>query len=238
MKTCPQCGKSFPDEYLFCLSDGTPLNADRTIPYEEPTLIRHEEPTVVRPPANRRRSAASTILLFVLAGILTLALGAAIGVLYVFWPRQAAVEQTKANDASPTPTVNRQVTEPKQTSETNTRPQRTPTPAEEEDTPTQEEPPAPPDDEPVTDPGRTRISFRRGRAEETVSGNISSTRSFVLYAKNGQNLTARVRSDDRCVSFDGGSARLSQPTDDGDNVISIVNNCGEPARFSLSVSIR
>jgi len=26
MKTCPECGRNFPDEYSFCLDDGLPLS--------------------------------------------------------------------------------------------------------------------------------------------------------------------------------------------------------------------
>ena len=83
-----------------------------------------------------------------------------------------------------------------------------------------------------------RISFRRGRAEETVTGSVNNFRSFVLYAKDGQDLTARIRSEGRCVTFDGGLSRLSYPTDEGDNELSIVNNCDTPANFTMSVSIR
>src|SRR5215218_213335 len=113
MKTCPQCGKTYPDEYAFCLSDGAPL------PLPQPTFT-DEQPTVVRPPAVRKGIAASTIVLFILASILTLALGAAIGVLYVFWPRQAANEEAKSNTASPTPSTSRPVSEPAKTPEATT----------------------------------------------------------------------------------------------------------------------
>ena len=230
MKTCPQCGRTYPAEYAFCLSDGAPLNSPQPI-------LSDETPTVVRPPASSKKIATSTILLFILAAVLTLALGATVGILYVFWPRQAAVEQTKANEALPTPTPTRPVSEPKQTPETNTRPKPTATPAPENNQATDEPPPPPIVDYPP-DPGTARISFRRGRADETISGSVNNSRSFVLYAKNGQNLTARVRSTDQCVTFDGGATRVNYPTSEGDNVISIANNCDTPAKFSLTVTIR
>ena len=234
MKTCPQCGKTYPDEYAFCLSDGAPLNLP-------PPNFSDEQPTVVRPTAPRKRPATSTILLFILAGLLTLALGAAAGVLYVFWPRQASNETAKTNTStSPTPSpANRTASEPKETPENNTRPQPTPSPTPSpDDRPPTSQPPEPPDTDYGPDPGTTRISFRRGRAEETVTGSVNNFRSFVLYAKNGQDLTARIRSDRRCVTFDGGNSRISYPTDEGDNELSIVNNCDTPANFTLSVSIR
>jgi hypothetical protein len=229
MKTCPKCGRTFPAEYAFCLSDGAPLTSPQPV-------VSDEVPTVVRPPTPRNKIPTSTILLFILAGVLTLALGATVGVLYVFWPRQTGVEQAKANVASPTPAPTRPVVEPKQTPETNTRPKLTPTPAADEN-PVTDEPPYPPVVD-APDPGTTRITFRRGRADETVSGSVSNSRSFVLYARNGQNLSARVRSNNQCVTFDGGSTRINYPTSDGDNVISVANNCDSPASFSLTVTIR
>ncbi|HUR99459.1 MAG TPA: hypothetical protein VMZ26_15450 [Pyrinomonadaceae bacterium] len=236
MKTCPQCGKTYPDEYAFCLSDGAPLNTPRAA---QPVWA-DEQPTVVRQPVVRKRRATGAILLFVLAGLLMLALGAAAGVAYVFWPRQASNEEAKTNTPSATPSSNRNMPDPRPSPETNSRPQRsatpTPSPANNRATPPEESPPPPDADAP--DPGRTRISFQRGRADETVSGRINNIRSFVLYAKNGQSLTARIRSDKQCVTFDGGSPRISYPTDEGDNVISIVNNCDSPAHFSMSVNIR
>ncbi|MEP6703663.1 MAG: hypothetical protein ABJB34_02545 [Acidobacteriota bacterium] len=231
MKTCPQCGKTYHDDYAFCLSDGAPLNP------VQPISI-HEEPTVVRASPVRKGPAKGTIVLFIVACFLTLALGAAIGVLYTFWPSKAGTDQAKVNELSPTPLAPRSVSEPKQTPEANTRPQRSPTPADAEK-PKVDEPPTPPNDEPEAegDPGQTRISFRRGRADETISGTISNTRSFVLYAKSGQNLTARVRSNNQCVSFDEGSPQITYPTSEGDNVVTVVNNCDARAKFSLSVNI-
>ena len=228
MKTCPQCGKTYPDEYAFCLSDGAPLNAPAPV---------DEEPTVVRPHSRTsQRMAMSTILLFILAGILTLALGATIAILYAFWPRLGAVEQAKTTEATPTatPTPNRPEPSPSPTAP----PQRpAPPPTPEEDGTTLEET-APAVDAPTTDPGRTRITFGRGRIEETLSGSVSRNRSFVLYAKSGQNLTARVRSEEDCVQIDGESPRISYETNAGDNVINLVNTCDAPARFTMSVRIR
>jgi hypothetical protein len=229
MKTCPQCGRTYPAEYAFCLSDGAPLGSPQPI-------IADETPTVVRPPAGHKRIATSTILLFILAGVLTLALGATVGILYVFWPRQPGVEQAKTNQASPTPSASRTASDLKPTPEASTtpKPTQTPTPRNNSET---DAPPEPPVDY-AADPGSTRISFKRGRAEETVSGSVTSSRSFVLYAKSGQNLSARVRSADRCVTFDGGETRINYPTEEGDNVIGVANNCDAPAKFSLTVSIR
>lgn len=227
MKSCPQCGRSFPDEYSFCLSDGTTLNP-------EPARV-DEEATVVRP-QTRDRIKTSTILLFTLAVILTLTLGATIGVLYVFWPRQQTAQQSQSEKASPTPTVTPQEPQSTPTPERTIQPRRTPAPSL-QNTPT---PPRPLGDGPelASDPGVTRISFRPGRASDTVSGSVVKNRAYVLYAKNGQNLTATVRSNAGCVTFDGGSPRITYSTKEGDNALTLVNNCGEPRPFRLTVRIR
>jgi len=226
MKNCPKCGQSFLDEYLYCLSDGTPLVAQASPP---------EELTVIRKP-KREGMKTSTVLLFILAGVLTLALGATIGVLYVFWPRQTAVEQVQRNGASERPAANQRQSQPTVTPEPTVQPERTPTPKKEDSPPPQRpSPPAPTD---AGDPGPTRISFRAGRVSETLTGTVSNFRTYLLYAKDGQTLTASVRSDDDCATFDGGSTRISYPTGSGDNPIPLVNNCDGQARFTLTVSIR
>ena len=225
MKSCPQCGRSFPDEYSFCLSDGTTLISDPVRVDEEATVLR---------PKSRDRIKTSTILLFILAVILTLTLGATIGVLYVFWPRQQTAQQSEVANASPVPTLTPRQSTP--TPERTIEPKRTPVQST-ENTPTQ---PSPPDDDPAlpVDPGVTRISFRPGRVGETVSGSVTKNRTYVLYAKSGQNLIATVRSNSGCVTFDGGSPRITYPTKEGNNALTLVNNCGDPKPFRLTVRIR
>lgn len=226
MKSCPQCGRSFPDEYSFCLSDGTTL-------ISEPVRI-DEEATVVRP-QTRDRLKTSTILLFILAVILTLTLGATIGVLYVFWPRQQTAQQSQVANASPAPTPTPRP-QPTPTPERTIEPKRTPVPSTENTS----VPPRPPSTGPAlpADPGVTRISFRPGRVGDTLSGSVIKNRTYVLYAKNGQNLIATVRSNGGCVTFDGGSPRITYPTKEGDNTLTLVNNCGDSKPFRLTVRIR
>jgi len=225
MKSCPQCGRSFPDEYSFCLSDGTTLISDPVRVDAEATVVR---------PQKRDRIKTSTILLFTLAVILTLTLGATIGVLYVFWPRQQAAEQSRIEEASPSPTATPREPPSTATPERTIQPKRTPVPST-ENTPT---PPRPSGDGPAADPGVTRITFRPGRISDTVSGSVIKNRAYVLYAKNGQNLIATVRSNGGCVTFDGGSPRISYPTKEGNNALTLVNNCGDPKPFRLTVRIR
>ena len=200
----------------------------------EPVRV-DEDATVVRP-QTRDRIKTSTILLSILAVILTLTLGATIGVLYVFWPRQPTVQQTRTEEASPTPAVTPREPQSTPTPERTSQPKRTPASSPENTSP---RPRLPGDgNESGTDPGVTRIAFRPGRISETVSGNVVKNRRYVLYAKNGQSLMAIVRSNGGCVTFDGGSPRITYPTKEGDNVLTLVNNCGDPKPFRLTVRIR
>lgn len=83
-----------------------------------------------------------------------------------------------------------------------------------------------------------RIKFRRGSVEETVSGNIGSERSFVLYTLSGQYLSASVNSGNGCVVFANGSTSTTYTTSKGDSYLRLKNNCGGGASFSLTVYIR
>jgi hypothetical protein len=53
MKQCPQCRQTYPDDTLFCLSDGTPLsfinNAPEEVTVFQPTQPTQEQITVVKP---------------------------------------------------------------------------------------------------------------------------------------------------------------------------------------------
>ena len=88
------------------------------------------------------------------------------------------------------------------------------------------------------DPPTARISFQRGASQATVSGAVSSQRSYVLSARSGQYLSASVNSYRGCVTFSNGSSAPSYTTGSGDNRVTVVNRCGGQSRFSLTVSIR
>jgi len=229
MKSCPVCGRTFPDEYSFCLTDGTPLAGIESLS-EEATVV-------IKRPAIKRYS-GRRILVFVLAALLCLSLGATAAVLYFFWPRQSANGDQPIATASPTPTVDASTPKPQRTT-----PEPTPSPRERvaDQTPVNRaevgspEPPIPLD---VPDPGPTRISFRPGRVQQTVSGSVSDRRSFILSARAGQRLSANVTSAGDCVNFATGDATVGQTTHAGDNRLTILNSCGRPTRFTLTVSIR
>jgi len=83
-----------------------------------------------------------------------------------------------------------------------------------------------------------RISFRRSTFGETVSGVVTKGRSYVFAAKGGQFLSATLSSTNSCVVFNSGSMTVNFTTVSGDNSLTVVNNCGGTATFSLAVEIR
>ena len=86
---------------------------------------------------------------------------------------------------------------------------------------------------------QTRIRFVRGRTSATVSGRLASggTRRYVLGATRDQQLTGNISSRGDCVKFSEGSTSLNLTTRRGDNRISITNDCGRPANYTMTVSI-
>ena len=229
MKSCPHCQRTFPDEYSFCLSDGTPLHA---IPDME------EEPTVLRAAAsNVERRSGRSILVYILAALLSLSLGITVAVLYFLWPRQPLLDtarNTNSSAASPTPTSipspsasAERVTRGPASSNSNTGPRDQVV----EDNSLPHEPATP-------DPGPTRIVFRPGRVEETTSGQVNDRRSSLLYPRSGQQLIAQIRSAGDCVNFDTGDSSLRYTTNSGNNELIVLNSCDRPASFRLSVTIR
>ena len=86
---------------------------------------------------------------------------------------------------------------------------------------------------------QTRIRFARGRTSASVAGQLGgrATRTFVLGARSGQNLSGNVSSRNGCVKFTEGSTSNSFTTQSGDNFLSITNYCGRSTSFVLTVSI-
>lgn len=82
-----------------------------------------------------------------------------------------------------------------------------------------------------------RISFGRGNTEETISGVVARSKSYVLKASAGQYLAATLTSNG-CVVFSTGSTSMNYVTANGDNWITVTNNCGSQTPFNLTVSVR
>lgn len=91
---------------------------------------------------------------------------------------------------------------------------------------------------------QTRISFRRGSTSASVSGNLApgAERRYVLTARSGQRLNARISSGNRQVIFgDAGEAIITTNyfvTKNGDNELVVLNNGNKATKFTLTVSIR
>jgi hypothetical protein len=247
MKRCPKCSHVYADDMSFCLSDGTPLVALLDDP-DEPTVVRPLRKEAVTQPA-----AASGLWLKILAAVVVLFFGLIVvaGVAaWILWPRDVVVvpNGNNSNVLTPTPTPIRTLTpvptatgsgivdtEREKLEQERTR-------LEEERRRLEEEkrrPPATPDPPPrVNDPGTARISFRRGGIGETVSGLIGRQRSYVLRTLNGQYLSASVHSTDGCVTFTDGGSSTGYPTRSGDSFLHLRNNCSEPVRFRMSVTVK
>ncbi len=251
MKRCPRCSQIYTDDLSFCLSDGTPLIAL----LEEP-----EQATVVgsgRQKHAAQSTASSGLWLKLLAGLAVLVFGfIALGgiALWVFWPRDIVVvpgngnisnvstptpipTSTRTPTPTPVPTATRDDTIDTEREKLDQERKR----LEEERRRLEEEkrkPPVTPEPPRFNDPGTTRIAFRRGSVGETVSGTVGRQRSYVLRTMAGQYLSASVRSPGGCVTFSDGGSSTGYSTRSADSFLYLRNNCGEPSRFSMSVTVR
>ena len=242
MKRCPQCGQTYTDDLMYCLTDGTPLTQHFPEP-EQPTLVRAKKTGGVSPVFKYLTVALLLVLVLLAAG--------GIGLFYVFQHRAAITpaNNTGTNTVSfrtPTPSSTPDQTEAqvnsnlqKQQDDLEREKQRL---AEErrqlEEARRNQANTAVPEPPPASDPGRTRITFGRGRVSDTTSGTIVRSRSFVLRTLSGQRLHARVRSPEGCVEFDNGSNSISFDTAEGDSTIRLRNNCDRPIAFVLVVAVR
>jgi len=85
----------------------------------------------------------------------------------------------------------------------------------------------------------TRIEFRPGAVSATAVGTVDEEATFVLRAKSGQTLSARLTSPNACIKFeDGDSTSMTSETDSGDNYITVTNTCGKPTSMVLSVTVK
>lgn len=237
MKRCPQCQQTFSDENIFCLSDGTPLALFFEV---------RDEATVIRPfpfvqsPVEPIRKGVNPIFAYLAIGLLALVAGGGI----VLWLKSENKFSPSAKNEIANVVANK---EPDFVSPQNANLQDEQAYIEKERQKLANErrklealknKPV----EPLTitsgKPPTARINFRKGSMQETISGSVGSERSFVLRTKSGQYLSASVSSNDGCVVFRGGSASTSYTTINGDNRLSLVNNCSGQASFSLTVYIR
>ncbi len=232
MSRCPQCQQSFPDDYSFCLSDGTVLVAD---PPEEPTVVAPRPVVQQSPPV---RHGVNPAFAYLSIGLLALIGGA--GVLWWMQSSSTVTQDAKASTPESRTEIANTFPDSANSNPTPTQDKQKPTPESQKleaakTTPNKQltgDPPAPPKS------GTSRIRFRRGRVQETTSGSIGSERSYVLYTLSGQYLSGSVSSDNGCVVFANGSTSVAFTTPQGDNYLRLKNNCEGPRSFSLTVNVR
>ena len=238
MKECPQCHQRFADDLSFCLSDGTRLS-DQINPASEPTLVLPAP--YVQQPVQIVRQGVSPVFVYLLAGVVVLIIGAGV----IIWGLKSVLNTppTYSSTASPNSNKDLATTNPQQAnlqeqqSELEQEKQRLALerknleilknkPVETTTTSTE-----------ATQP-TARINFHRGNDRETISGVVGSQRSYVLRARNGQSLSANIEAKNSCVVFRNGSTSASFTTVNGDNLLTLMNNCGGQSSFSLTVYIR
>ena len=250
MMMCPQCGRAYPDDLMYCLQDGSALSPDPSAAGEEPTVIRAPRRTgpAIASTIPGRKSAGWLKLAVPAVLLLTVAAVAAVAAILFLRPMLESSSIDRASAPANTPSSAPRPAE----NLTPSSPSPTPSPAETETpartverrenrNPDETDETDNPEDgagDGFTDPGPERISFRRGSASDTVAGRIAEERSFLLYTMAGQQLSARVRSADNCVEFADGGTSTGFSTRQGDSRVTIVNNCDRPSRFSLSVTVR
>jgi len=232
MSRCPQCQQSFPDDYSFCLSDGTVLVADAP---EQPTLVAPRAEVPQSPPV---RPGVNPAFAYLAIGLLALIGGAGL----VWWMQSDSTVTRDAKASTPEPRTEIANTVPDSANFSPTRTQEKQKPTPEAETPeapkTTPNKPLPVDPPASPKSGTSRIRFRRGRVQETTSGSIGSERSYVLYTLSGQYLSGSVNSDNGCVVFANGSTSIGFTTPQGDNYLRLKNNCEGPRSFRLTINVR
>jgi len=232
MKRCPSCGQIYTDDLLYCLQDGNELL---------PQYIETETPTVVRPPRTEQPRPVKPYLKYLaiaLIALFAMGIAGAVGAYFV-WNKLSAEDGRSAADRTPHPSPTASVQPARSPAMQNKEPQ---------DKPANIDRPAPPSpsanangrepDDDFADPGTTRITFRRGRVSESVSGRIYENRDFVLRTLSGQYLAARVTSERNCVEFAGGESAIEFETPQGDSRLTLINNCPATVPFKLNITVR
>ena len=244
MKTCPTCYRTYSDDTLaFCLDDGSSLSTtyDSEATHVMPPGSLPPSATIasVSPPPQPRQTFSSTAipanrktnpLLYVIIALLALIAGGGLVALVMFG-RSSNPNSQLANVA----TNNQPAQQDIQNQQAELDRQRQQLEDERKKLESQKTKPAETTTPSVDSPAR--ISFRRGSVQETISGVVARSKGYVLKAKAGQYLSATVTSNG-CVVFSAGSTSMNIVTANGDNWITVVNNCGAQSPFNLTVDIR
>lgn len=94
----------------------------------------------------------------------------------------------------------------------------------------------------TTAPAQTRypVQFPAGASQAVVPGQLKAfeKRTYVLEAKEGQQLSADLTSDNTGTRFGDNSTHLGYLTSSGENYVMVWNNGRAVSNFKLKVSIR
>ncbi len=252
MKACPSCHRTYPDDTLaFCLDDGSPLSvsydseATRVIPANRipPSATVASIPVPPQQPRGQTFSSQgisnigrrTNPLLYVIIALLVLIAGGGLVALLLFGRSSNTNNQVANVAANNQPDSVRQQKQDLQNQQADLDRERQRVEDERKKLESEKTKPVETTAPSVDSPAR--ISFRRGSVQETISGVVARSKSYVLKAKGGQYLSASVTSNG-CVVFNTGSASMNYVTASGDNWITVVNNCGGRAPFNVTVDIR
>lgn len=84
------------------------------------------------------------------------------------------------------------------------------------------------------------LKFAAGASEATVSGQLKGNekRTYVLEARDGQQLTAELSSDNTGTRFGDNNTSLNYQTSKGENYVMIWNNGRAVSNYKLKVAIK
>ena len=250
MKTCPTCHRRYSDDTLaFCLDDGSPLlisydsEATHVIPPDRVTPGVTIASIPLQPQQRHSQTFSSQAipsggrktnpLLYVIIALLALIAGGGLIALLIFGRSSPTSNQLANVAANNQPDSARQKQDlQNQQAELDRERQRL---EDERKKLESQKTKAVETTAPSVD-SAARINFRRGSVQETITGVVARSKSYVLKAKAGQSLSATVTSNG-CVVFNTASNSMNFITANGDNWITVVNNCGAQAPFNLTVYI-
>ena len=234
MKRCPACQQTYSDDISFCLMDGTPLKTE--FDEERSTLIREPRAPVQANIQSRKFPLVGCLVIALLALI---AVGVVTGVVFLIRDSsKVPVNQTNISSNVDSNTVNKPASN-LQDQQAEIERQKQELANERKKLDDQKKIPLTNANVPAAvDPPTSRITFHRGSVEETVTGSVVKKRTYVLRTLSGQALSAGIRTSGNCVVFSNGSNSESYTTSQGDSSLVVVNNCGSPAKFNLTVSVR
>lgn len=249
MKTCPTCYRTYSDDTLaFCLDDGSSLltrdDSEATQVIPPGRVVPRATVASISPPTQQRRTFSSAAispnarktnpLLYVIIALLALIAGGGLVALVMFG-RSSNPNNQLANVAANNQPDSLQQKQDLQNQQAELERQRQQLEDERKKMESQKTKPVETTDPAVDSPAR--ISFRRGSAQETIAGVVAHNKSYVLKAKAGQYLSATVTANG-CVAFNTGSTSMNFVTANGDNWITVVNNCAAQSSFNLTVDVR